>query len=610
MQLEWKIPFVDGLAVRGMYSYDYTVDDTKTFRKHYLLYNRNYTTMSQGSPYIRNVYLNQNNSLMQLEMSYNKRFKKHNLSLMALYEESDRQATNFYVQRDVLIGSVEEIYAGDASNVEGNQDQDNMYHFTNKAMVGRVNYDYASKYLFTFNFRYDGSSKFTSKHQWGFFPGVSAAWRLSEEQFFKKAKALKFINNIKIRASYGVMGDDSALAYQFLSGYEYPFTIGYQGGGGWIVDGVYINSVNPKDVPNTEITWIKAITKNIGLDVELWKGKLGITAEVFQRDRSGLLAKSIEVILPNEVGITLPQENINKDRTVGAELTLTHRHKVFGINYNISTYVSLDRNKTVYFQRVPNTSSYDNWKNNPDGRWGYFEGPYLKTDLTWGYDYIGQFRSFDEIYSTGVIYDGGGNTRLLPGDLIYDDYNHDGIIDGNDEHPIAILHPVFAYGFTIGIEWKGIDLNATLQGTGMNLKRPLNYAEAFERPLKADASGLQVFADRWHRTDPYSTSNGPSDGSGWTPGYYPSAYTYNDRDFVLASSRFWIMSSDYLRLKTLELGYTLPSNLTKKVKINKARIFANGYNLFTLTPMKIMDPEQAGSYPLNKSFIIGINLVF
>jgi TonB-linked SusC/RagA family outer membrane protein len=618
MQLEWQVPYVEGLKVRGMYSYDYTVDDTKEFRKTYILYNRNYSSLLQGSPYIRTTYRNKNSSMMQLDLSYNKTFfKKHNLSLLALYEESDRQSNNFYVQRKVLIGSVEEVYAGDAGEVMGDQNRSQIYHYTNKAVVGRVNYDFLEKYLFTFNFRYDGSSKFTSKQQWGFFPGVSAAWRLSEEKFIKEATALKFINNIKIRGSYGVMGDDSALAYQFLSGYEYPYNTDVEAsagsGGGQIVDGVYINSVNPTDIPNTEITWITSTTTNLGLEMEMWHGLLGIVAEVFQRDRSGLLANSTTVTLPSEVGVSLPQENINSDQTVGAELTLTHRNKIkpLGINYHISSYITLDRTKITYYQRIPSNSRYSEWRNNPNGRWGTFNGSTAENDFFWGYDYIGRFQSFDEIYASSVIYDGSmGNSQLLPGDLIYDDYNKDGVIDSNDLHPIAIKRPAFAYGFTLGIDWKGIDLNLTFQGTALNRKRLSDYGDHFEVPLRNDGSGLQVFADRWHRTDEYSTDNGPSDGSGWTAGYYPSQYTANGREFVRWNSNFWIQSSDYLRLKTLELGYTLPSKLTKKVRIERARFFFNGYNLLTVSPMKLMDPEQAGRYPLNKSFSFGLNLVF
>jgi hypothetical protein len=408
------------------------------------------------------------------------------------------------------------------------------------------------------------------------------------------------------------MGDDSALAYQFLSGYEYPFNIAYQGGGGVIVDGVYINSVEPTGIPNTEISWIKSTTANIGLDVEMWHGMLGIVAEAFQRDRSGLLANSTDVVLPDQVGVDLPQENINSDRTVGLELTLSHRNKIkpWGLNYKLSGYATLDRTKITYFQRIPSNSRYNEWKNDPNGRWGYFDGSTAKHDFFWGYDYMGQFQSFDEIFASGVIYDGMGNIHLLPGDLIYDDYNKDGVIDGNDTHPIAIKRPTFAYGFTVSAEWKGIDLNMTFQGTGMNRKRLAENGAHFETPLNGDVSGLQVFADRWHRTDGFSADNGPSDGSAWTPGYYPSSYTNNERDFILAYSNFWIMNSNYLRLKTLELGYTLPTDLTKKVKIERARFFLNGYNLFTLTSMNIMDPEQAGQYPLARTFSVGLNLVF
>jgi TonB-linked SusC/RagA family outer membrane protein len=612
MQLEWAVPFVKGMKVRGMYSYDYTVDDFKEFRKLYLLYDRNYITRAQGTPGIKTSYLKKDNSMLQLEASYNKTFaEKHNLSLMALYEESNREANNFYVQRRVLIGSIEEIYAGDAGDMLGDQERDKIYHYTNKATVGRLNYDYASKYMFTFNFRYDGSSKFASKHQWGFFPGVSAAWRLSEEKFIKNNPALSFINNIKIRASYGVMGDDGALAYQFLSGYEYPFNIDYQGGGGYIVDGTYINSINPIDVPNTEITWTLSKTTNIGLDLELWKGLLGVTAEVFQRNRTGLLARSVDVVLPDLVGINLPQENINSDRTTGAELTLTHRHNIGDFRYNISSYISLDRTKITYYQRVPSTSSYNDWKDNTNDRWGYFDGETARHDFFWGVDYMGQFQSFNEIFASGVIYDGAGNSRLLPGDLIYDDYNKDGVIDSNDDHPIAIKKPAFAYGFTLSAEWKGIDLSLTFQGTGMNRRRLSEHGVHFEEPLKNDVSGLSVFADRWHRIDPYTADNGPSDGSAWTAGTYPSSYVNNNRDFIRHSSNFWIMDCNYLRLKTLELGYTIPSKIFGKKKIvERARFFFNGYNLFTLSPMKLMDPEQAGQYPLNKSFSLGLNVIF
>jgi TonB-linked SusC/RagA family outer membrane protein len=616
MQLEWQVPGAKGLKLRAMYSYDYTVDDYKEFRKKYFLYNRDYTSFPQGTPQIRNSYQNRNNTMLQLEASYRTTlFKKHNIDLLAVYEESERTSNEFYAQRDVLIGSIEQLYAGDPSTVLGDQDRAKIYDYTRRGVIGRLNYDYDSRYLLTFNFRYDGSSKFAPSYQWGFFPGISGAWRVSEEKFFKNSSVLGIFNNVKLRGSYGVMGDDKALEYQFLSGYEYPYRGEVEGGGGHIVDGTYINSVNPTDIPNTKITWSTSTTIDAGIDIELWNGLLGATADVFRRDREGLLARSVLVILPVEAGLTLPQENINSDRTEGAEFTLTHRHRIRDFNYNISTYVSLDRTKVIYYQRVPSTTSYGNWKDDFTGRYGYFDSSgTAKHDFFWGVNYAGRFQSFDEIMSSGVIYDSKGNTRLLPGDQIYEDWNMDGVIDEKDDHPIAITKPAFSYGFTLSGDWRGIDLSLTFQGTGMNRRRlgqngGLNIPH-FEEPLRGDVSGLMNFADRWHRSDPYATDDGPSDGSAWISGKYPSAYVNNDRQHVLHKSDYWLQDLSYLRLKTLELGYTVPAKLTRKANIERARFFFNGYNLITITESELMDPEQYGQYPLNKSFSFGLNLVF
>ncbi|MDR3095098.1 MAG: hypothetical protein LBU62_10745, partial [Bacteroidales bacterium] len=188
-----------------------------------------------------------------------------------------------------------------------------------------------------------------------------------------------------------------------------------------------------------------------------------------------------------------------------------------------------------------------------------------------------------------------------------EDYNEDGVIDDRDDHPIAINHPAMSFGFSFSGDWKGIDLSFTLQGTAMNSKM---LDGNFIGNFSSTGSGFQEFVDRWHRADEFSTDNGPSDGSAWVAGTYPSTYAGNGRDFITQKSQFWLIRSDYLRLKTLELGYTLPTKITKKAGLDNVRVFANGYNLFTLTKMKLQDPEQSASYPLNKSFNFGINLTF
>jgi TonB-linked SusC/RagA family outer membrane protein len=590
--LEWDLPWVKKLKVKGMYSYDFTDEDVKQFRKQYNRYDQYYKPISSADQFVRRENHKKINVLLQLQLSYEKTIAhNHNLSVMALYEESSRRADNFWVRRDVLISSVEELFAGSKTNIQGNQESDNVYHFTNKGVVGRLNYDYASKYLATFSFRYDGSSMFGSGHQWGFFPVGSVGWRLSEESFMKDNTYLDVIDNLKIRASYGIVGDDTTSAYQWLTGYTYPAGDQY-----YVLDGEPVPGMLSKGVPNALITWATSHTVDVGVDFELWKGLLGGMVDVYQRDRKGLLAKRLTT-LPNEAGLTLPDENINSDRTQGVELTLTHRNKIRDFRYNASGYFTIDRNKTKYVERGPSTSSMKNWRQNTTNRLQNF---------VWGYDYQGQFQSLDDIYNNSVTYDGQGNIHMLPGDLIYGDWNEDGVIDDNDTHPISIAYPMVSYGFTIGAEYKGFDLNTTLQGSALNRKRLGNITPNFEQPVRPNASGLMVFKDRWRRTDEFN----PSIDQEWIPGYYPSNYTDNKRDFVLAASNFWLVNLSYIRLKTIELGYTLPRRITQKAGMDKVRIFFNGYNLFTLSEIKITDPEQSSQYPLNKSFNLGLNLLF
>jgi hypothetical protein len=211
-----------------------------------------------------------------------------------------------------------------------------------------------------------------------------------------------------------------------------------------------------------------------------------------------------------------------------------------------------------------------------------------------------------QIWDSGLVYDGAGNIHMLPGDLIYDDWNGDGVIDGNDSHPIGKNYNALSYGFSIGAEWKGFDLAMVWQGTGHNRRNAGDVSGYFSKAVNSDSNGLEVFLDRWRRSDEFS----PTIDQEWIPGYYPSNYTNNNRDFITATSNFWFLDATYLRLKTVEVGYTVPEHWTKKAGVQRARLFFNGYNMFTFTNYTIMDPEQTTVYPLVKSFNGGINLTF
>jgi TonB-linked SusC/RagA family outer membrane protein len=613
MSLEWEIPWITDLKVKGMYSYDFRDDDKKSFRKIYTLYNDYYSAFPAGDHYIRRDDIKYFNSMLQLSLTYKKTFgKRHNVDASLFYEESSRDADNFWVRRETVLSSIEELYAGSNSGIQGTQEPDLVYTYTNKGFIGRFLYNYAEKYIADLSFRYDGSSKFGPGSQWGFFPVGSVAWRVSEESFIKNSSVRSIISNLKLRGNYGVMGDDRSSLFQFVSGYEYPTTMApaYKDGY-YVLNGVPVSGTKATGTANQKITWFTAKTLNLGLDFELWRGLLGGVVEVFQRNRSGLIGTR-NVVLPVEAGIDLPDENLNSDLTRGLEITLTHRHKIKNFNYNVSAHIAMDRTMDKYVERSPLSGPYDNWKNNTNDRWststindnGRKEG----SDLFWGTEYLGQFQSMDEIRNTDVVYDNAGNIFRLPGDLIYNDWNHDGIIDGNDDHPIGYKHTTLSYGITVGAAFKGFDLNLVFQGTAGNRKRMSDISSYFEPAIRASNSGSVDFLDRWHRADELN----PTIDQEWIPGYYPS--TFGDipgRQEVLSrSSTFWIVDASFLRLKTIEAGYTIPSKLTQKIGIQNMRLFFNGYNMLTFSTMKMVDPEQSGIYPLVKSYNVGLNFTF
>ncbi|MDR1408410.1 MAG: TonB-dependent receptor [Tannerella sp.] len=618
MALEWDVPRVSGLKAKGMYSYDYKEYEDKNFRKSFNLYtyddaNSRYVAAAVNAPTrLTRRYYGFKNSLLQLSLNYNRTIdSNHHVGALLLYEEGNREADNFYAQRDYSMDALDQIFAGNSTNQVGSMstDKNDLYHYTNKAWVGRLNYDYASRYIAEFSFRYDGSSKFLAGHQWGFFPAGSLGWRMSEESFIRDNDAFRNLSNLKWRVSYGIMGDDNASSYQFLSGYTFP-------DGGYVFGGNYVSAFGMRGMPNPNITWFEAAVLNVGVDVDLWHGMLGIGVDAFQRDRSNLLATRSES-LPGLVGANLPEENLESDQTRGFELTLTHRHRLGkDFSYHVSGNMSMARTKWKYREIARQGNSYLDWRNNQNGRWN---------DVWWGWENTGRFQSFDDIFASGTVYNKSrGNSLMLPGDLIYDDWNGDGIIDDNDIHPIGISSsirkrddnnnplynggmPLLNYGLSLGAEYRHFDLNIVFQGTAMSW---LRYPEQLEMPLPWNRNGLDMFLDRWHREDQLDPN------SAWVAGSFPSTFRDNGRsDFIIPQSTYWIQNASYLRLKSLEVGYTLPGRVSKVAGLQSARIFFSGYNLLTFTGLVYCDPEHTAEdygyiYPLNQTFNFGVNISF
>lgn len=596
------VPYIDGLKAKALFSYDYYLSDNKIYRQEYNQYTYNdaddtYKSFTHQAPNrIRRENFSRQSVLWNLSLDYNKNFnKKHDVGALLLLEQAVRQADNFYALRELAL-PIDELLAGNSANQEGNMKSSDLYKDANRALVGRFNYAYQSKYMAEFSFRYDGSSKFPTNYRWGFFPSASVGWRASEENFWKDS-FLAFVNNFKLRGSYGKLGDDGAASYQFIQGYFYPAT----GDGidsnklpnGHIFDGNFITSMSSKGIANPNITWYTAKTANIGFDLEAWNGLFGVVLDLFQRDRDGLLARRVQS-LPGIVGATLPEENLNSDRTRGFDLELTHRNKINDFRYSAMGVLSFARTMNRYQERAKAGNSYENWRNNNNNRW---------SNTWWGYGTTSQYDSWGSIVNSPT-YVGRGT---LPGDYAYQDWNGDGVISDLDKHPIAYGgdKPMMSFGLTLIGEYKGIDLNILLQGAAMS---SVSYSEQLREPLWGGGSGLEQFMDRWHPVDPRANPYDPN--IDWVSGYYAYTGSLPDTD-----SKYNMQDVTYVRLKSIELGYTLPASVVRRLGIQNVRVFTNGYNLLTVTNVKHVDPEHPSSsngylYPLNKTFSLGVDIKF
>ncbi|HTG55713.1 MAG TPA: hypothetical protein VL943_05575, partial [Niabella sp.] len=459
----------------------------------------------------------------------------------------------------------------------------------------RGNYNFNEKYLLELGARYDGSWRFPEEHRWGLFPFVTGGWRITEERFMKQSKITNVLSELKLRASYGETGREPDIgAFAYLSGYDF-------GAGNAYLDGQLLTGVVARGLPITTLTWIKSAISNIGLDFTLWKGKFGGSFEVFKRVLTGIPASRYDVLVPVEVGFGLPQENLNANFTQGMEMALNYNGKQGPFSYTVGANATLARLKNWYTYRPRFASSIDRYRNSIENRWA---------NIQWGYEYIGQFQSVEQIANYPVDIDGQNNTTLLPGDFIYKDQNGDGVIDGLDERPTGYGEgnlPYLNFGLNLSGRFKGIDLTVNFAGATMQSR---GRAAEIKNPFQNDANSPDyLLNDRWHHEDIFDPS------SPWVPGTYPALKKTNNESNLRASS-FWFMNTSYVRLRDLIVGYTLPDKWLRRAKISNARIYVNGLNLFSLdnTGDIDIDPETQLNtglqYPSVRVINFGVNLTF
>lgn len=597
-----------GLKAKVMFSYDYHLNNNTIYRKQYYQYAYDPATQtykqklyaSSAPSNLRREHYDTQQFLSQYTLSYNRDFGPHSVAAVVGMETQRRTGDNFYAMRNLAFSSPY-LFNGVEEGQVANSATGGIYSANYNAFIGRLNYSFAQRYLIEGQFRYDGSSKFAKGHRWGFFPSVSLGWVVSEEPWFKKIDFLKGVDQLKLRASYGEMGDDSGANYDWVAGYTYPSTSGNSEKGyynqyapGFIFGSQFVYAATPMAIPNELISWYKAKTFNVGVDFDTNNKLFGFSLDYFSRKMTGLYEYRTSVF-PTVIGAKPPRENANSSRNFGMELELRHHNRI-GRNfvYNVKGIVTITRQKYLTaIQNGPYANAYDQWRN--DHLNNRYQG------VQFGYEGNGRYQNWDEIWNETLYHE----KDLLPGDYKYLDWNGDGEINSQDEHPYAFDQtPWMNYSLSIDCAYKGFDFSMLWQGSALG---SMSYEEPLYSIWGQNGGGaLEQYWDRWHPADENADPYDPN--TKWVKGYY--AYTGH---YPSANSTFNRVSTAYLRLKQIELGYTLPK--WKVFPSLNLRVYANAYNLFTITGVKFVDPEHPSDdlgrlYPLNRTYTFGVQVSF
>lgn len=470
------------------------------------------------------------------------------------------------------------LHTLNAGTTDGWSNWGGLQEWALKSYFGRFNYDYKSRYLLSANFRYDGTSRISDDNRWGFFPSFSAGWRFTEEPFVKDLD-MTWLNNLKIRGSWGKLGNQNIGVYPYqsviASGYDYPFnksdvTAGY-------AQTAYANA---------DIKWESTSVTDIGVDLTVLSG-LDVTFDWYNKQTDDILRNSQ---VAATLGLTAPVVNYGSMRNRGFELSINWKDIVEdgslgGLYYSVGVYFMHNNNKLTKFG-----------DEEISGRYIYREGlPYQSYYML---KCIGIFADQNEINSSPKQY----NDNTLPGDLKYKDVNKDNVIDDKDRIVIKGRYPNLEYAINLSAEWKGFDLSAV--GSGV--------------------AGQKYFMNQWG-VYPFRQGSAPTKdyvAGMWTEDHpdgatYPRLYFNNLGGSKNTRNNSWFLQSGtYFRLKNLTFGYTIPGRITNKVGLNKIRFYFSGENLFTITPFKGIDPERYATsaldteYPQNKIYSFGVNIEF
>lgn len=495
-------------------------------------------------------------TLLEAMLNYSRSFGEHNVTGLLMYNQSSK-----------LIDATDAIKG---------------LPFRKQGIVGRVTYNYAGKYFGEFNMGYNGSENFIQGHRMGFFPAVSLSYVLSEENFLKNTS---WLDLLKFRFSYGLVGNDdngSRFLYQsqWTTGWK-TYTFGHTG------NGLNLGGAGVYSTGNESVTWEKAKKLNIGLDLDLWKSAIHLTVDVFHERRTDILCTPGTI--PSTIGVTsLPSINAGIVTNKGFEIELEHRKNFRNWGYSVKGNFSYAKNKIISADEPDNV----------DKPWQRRAGTSI--DEMYGYIAEGLFQTWDEINDPDIAKTTASN--LQPGDIRYKDLNGDGVINDDDRGYLGKNStPDKIVGLALSGNWKNFDFSVLFQAA---LGGNTWFTGSAIWPFESKASVSQDVLNNY-----WSTNNTAEQNANV---FYPRLSSdHSDNNYI--ESTYWLKSSDYLRLKNVEIGYRLPKSVNKFLGVEELRLYANAVNLITWDHMKIFDPESpngAVNYPQMKVFNFGVHVSF
>ena len=598
-----QIPWVEGLSLRGNASYDVHFYNRRLFKKPIVLYSwDNIHEDSSGlsgakrwieEPELTREHSDQTDWMVNGLIDYNRTFGKHNIGITVGVEaqKKHKQYTDAY-RKGFISDLNPELSLG---SDEGQRNSGYSWKEARLNYFGRVSYNFMERYLFEFVWRADGSYRFPKDKRYGFFPGVSVAWRASEENWWKEN--IRFIDYFKLRASVSQTGNDALLDSNnnYDRSIQYLNTYGFTTYGS-IFNGTEQKRLYPTRTPNPNITWEVGTTYNVGMDFKFLQNRLSVEADAFYHKRTHMLI-SRNASLPEITGITLPKENIGEMCNRGMEMLVSWNDRAGNVDYYASFNMTYAKNKILFWDETPGIPSYQESTGMPVGANLYYvaDGIFhnqaeINSYPTWG----------EEQDKDGKpILDANGNkkTSAVPGDIRFRDVNGDGKIDADDRiRSDKTDEPRFVAGITLGASWKGWDIMALFQaGLGGQM-----YIQTWSGTI---GNFLKRYYDeRWTPENP--DANGPR------------TYERENQYWVSPSnnSTYFLKNADYLRLKNVELGYTFNLDALKNVGFSKLRLYTNASNIFTIDGIKDADPEQRNkdlsSYPLRRVINFGVQATF